>query len=89
MRHIMIKVIDTPADVLIEGETGTGKELVARYLHDHSSRSQANFVAINCGAIPENLIESGSLAPKQVPLPASIRCALVSLNTPTAAHYFR
>lgn len=58
MRHIIDQVIDTPADVLIEGETGTGKELVARYLHDHSSRSQANFVAINCGAIPENLIES-------------------------------
>lgn len=58
MRHIIDQVIDTPADVLIEGETGTGKELVARYLHDHSSRNQANFVAINCGAIPENLIES-------------------------------
>lgn len=58
MRHIIDQVIDTPADVMIEGETGTGKELVARYLHDHSRRSQANFVAINCGAIPENLIES-------------------------------
>ncbi|MGL4833797.1 MAG: sigma-54-dependent transcriptional regulator [Shewanella sp.] len=58
MRHILEQVIDTPADVLIEGETGTGKELVARYLHDHSRRNQANFVAINCGAIPENLIES-------------------------------
>ncbi|MGL5471741.1 MAG: sigma-54 interaction domain-containing protein, partial [Shewanella sp.] len=56
--HILEQVIDTPADVLIEGETGTGKELVARYLHDHSRRNQANFVAINCGAIPENLIES-------------------------------
>lgn len=58
MRHIIEQVIDTPADVMIEGETGTGKELVARYLHDHSYRNQANFVAINCGAIPENLIES-------------------------------
>ncbi|MGL5390270.1 MAG: sigma-54-dependent transcriptional regulator, partial [Shewanella sp.] len=58
MRQLLEQVLDTPADVLIEGETGTGKELVARYLHDHSRRHQANFVAINCGAIPENLIES-------------------------------
>ncbi|OEG74485.1 C4-dicarboxylate ABC transporter [Shewanella colwelliana] len=58
MRHIIHQVIDMPADVLIEGETGTGKELVARYLHDHSQRSEANFVAINCGAIPETIIES-------------------------------
>ncbi len=58
MRHIIHQVIDMPADVLIEGETGTGKELVARYLHDHSPRAEANFVAINCGAIPETIIES-------------------------------
>jgi len=58
MKHIIHQVIDMPADVLIEGETGTGKELVARYLHDHSIRHQANFVAINCGAIPETIIES-------------------------------
>ncbi|WP_028771824.1 sigma-54-dependent transcriptional regulator [Shewanella waksmanii] len=58
MRHIIDQVIDLPADVLIDGETGTGKELVARYLHDHSIRHQANFVAINCGAIPETIIES-------------------------------
>lgn len=58
LRHILNQVIDTPADILIEGETGTGKELVARYLHDHSSRVSANFVAINCGAIPEHIIES-------------------------------
>jgi two-component system C4-dicarboxylate transport response regulator DctD len=58
MKHILHQVLDMPADVLIEGETGTGKELVARYLHDHSIRHQANFVAINCGAIPETIIES-------------------------------
>ena len=57
MRDLLDQVKDLPADVLIHGETGSGKELVARYLHDHSTRSQHNFVAINCGAIPENLIE--------------------------------
>jgi len=58
MLQLLDAVLDTPADVLIEGETGTGKELVARYLHEHSNRSKHNFVAINCGAIPEELIES-------------------------------
>jgi len=58
MLELLNVVVDTPADVLIDGETGTGKELVARFLHDHSQRSSANFLALNCAAIPENLIES-------------------------------
>lgn len=58
MMYLLNAVIDTPTDVMIEGETGTGKELVARYLHDQSIRSSSNFVAINCGAVPEQLIES-------------------------------
>ena len=52
------KVADTPANVLILGESGTGKELVARAIHENSSRSSMNFVVINCGGIPENLLES-------------------------------
>lgn len=52
------KVADTPANVLILGESGTGKELVARAIHENSSRSGMHFVVINCGGIPENLLES-------------------------------
>jgi two-component system C4-dicarboxylate transport response regulator DctD len=48
----------TSADVLIYGETGTGKELVARCLHDHSERRRQHFVPLNCGGLPEALAES-------------------------------
>jgi two-component system response regulator AtoC len=52
------KIADYKTTVLITGESGTGKELVARAIHTRSSRKAAPFVAINCGAIPENLLES-------------------------------
>ena len=58
LRELIANVADTSANVLIEGETGTGKELVARCLHDFSRRQPRQFVALNCGGLPENLFES-------------------------------
>ena len=52
------RLADSPATVLIEGESGTGKELVARALHYQSARRDRPFIAINCAAIPDNLLES-------------------------------
>ena len=57
-RRLIGNVADTPASVLISGESGTGKELAARMIHLGSQRHDAAFVAINCAAIPENLMES-------------------------------
>jgi two-component system response regulator AtoC len=55
---VIRKVSQYKSTVLITGESGTGKELVARALHYNSDRSQSPFIAVNCGAIPENLLES-------------------------------
>jgi len=61
MQKVMAKIdpiLDISANILLQGETGSGKDALARYIHESSPRGAHNFVAINCGAVPENLIES-------------------------------
>ncbi|GGF74686.1 Fis family transcriptional regulator [Terasakiella brassicae] len=58
LRNLIANISDTDTDVLVVGETGTGKEMVARCLHDNSSRCNGHFVAVNCGAMPDSIFES-------------------------------
>jgi len=56
--ELLERVIPSQVSVLIQGETGTGKELIARAIHLNGPRRDNNFIAVNCGALPENLLES-------------------------------
>jgi two-component system, NtrC family, C4-dicarboxylate transport response regulator DctD len=58
LRRSVLELAPIPADIILLGETGTGKEVVARCLHDFSPRAKGPFVAVNCAAIPAELIES-------------------------------
>jgi two-component system C4-dicarboxylate transport response regulator DctD len=58
LRRTLRQIADTDVDVLVTGETGSGKEVVASLLHQWSRRAAGNFVALNCGALPETVIES-------------------------------
>jgi two-component system response regulator PilR (NtrC family) len=63
--ELIRQVADTRTTVLITGESGTGKELIARAIHEQSDRREHPFVAINCGGIPENLLESELMGHKK------------------------
>ena len=58
LRNLIGNIASTDTDVLIMGETGTGKEMVAQCLHENSSRHNGQFVAVNCGAMPDSIFES-------------------------------
>ena len=58
LKALSKKVASTDVTVFINGPTGTGKEVVANYIHDQSSRKDNPFIAVNCAAIPENMLEA-------------------------------
>ncbi|WP_294347101.1 sigma-54 dependent transcriptional regulator [Prosthecochloris sp.] len=58
LKHLALQVAQTDITVLITGETGSGKEVLSRFIHGHSRRSHKNFIPVNCGAIPTGILES-------------------------------
>lgn len=88
MFEIIRMVAPTEMTVSIEGETGTGKELVASAVHYHSSRRDRPFVTINCAGFPESLLESELFGYERGALRARFSQSPVRLNWPTAALCF-
>ena len=78
----------TDMTVIIQGASGTGKELIAQLIYQKSLRKDKPFVAIDCGAIPETLVESELLVMKEAPLPELRRGGKVSLNRQMPAPCF-
>lgn len=88
LRNAIKKYAQCDAEVLIQGETGVGKGLCARLIHQLSSRRSSPFVEVNCGAIPSGLIASELLATKKVHLQVPFLTGLVLFKKHTKALYF-
>jgi len=82
------KVAPTDASVLVLGESGTGKELVARALHSQSGRKGARFVAINCAAIPEQLLESELFGYEKGAFTGAVKTTLGKIETASGGTLF-
>ena len=85
-RHMLERVAGTRASVLITGESGAGKEMFAQTLHDLSPRRNGPFVAVNCAAIPDTLVESELFGVEKAHTRAPRRSGLAGSNGRTAAH---
>ncbi len=88
LREQVAKLARIDTNVIIYGETGCGKELVATSLHNESQRRAHHFVPINCGAIPETLFESELFGHEAGAFTGAAKSALVSLNTQIRAPCF-
>ncbi len=86
--QLIANVAMTDSTVMIQGETGTGKELVARAIHFGSKRKRKNFVAINCGALADNLLESELFGHEKGPSPEQFARKSANLNSRIRARCF-
>ena len=84
--ELLATVAPTQATVLIQGQSGTGKELVARAIHYNSPRAKGPFIKVNCAALPEGLIESELFGHERAHSPALSRRLAASSKPPIAGH---
>jgi len=87
LRELIRKIAPSRANILITGETGSGKEIVARNIHHHSNQSSGPFVPINCSAIPPELLESELFGHKKARSPVQQRTGMAVLRSPREARY--